>query len=713
MEKKTYYCYTDAGGTFTDTFISDSEGNFVSGKATSTPKQLADGHLHSLEEAMKTMQASPEEFFPNIDVTGFGTTAIINTILTRSGIKTGAIVNKGFEKIPFIGRGQQTMTEYSWEDILHSITHRHIPDLVPLELIRGATERVDNSGEVMIPLYENEVYEGAESLIEAGVEAIVILFIYSYMRPAHELRAKEIVLEVAKKKGKSIEVFTSVEISPVHRELNRFNAVAIEAYGGSVARRSIKESEVRMKARGASKPLQIMLSQGGLATVAEAKMIETAMSGPVGGLQGGKFIGDLYGIKNILTTDVGGTSFDVGLITQGRFQLNMEPLVARFLINIPYVSVSSIGAGGGTIAFVDSLTGRLKVGPRSAGSVPGPCCYGKGGVEPAVTDADLVLGYINPDYFLGGRVELSKSLAEKAIKEKIADPLGVSVVQAAWGIKEIVDTQMENYCRSVISSKGYAVEEYTLMAFGGAGPTHAAGYTKNTAFKNVLMFPYSSVFCAFGASTGDFSHHYLRSTYIYIPYEAGDSVKMEMAGIYNKLMADMEAQAMEQFKHEGYRQEDVMFTYNAFVRYAGQLEDIKVIMPMARVNSPEDVDLFVKTFEFEYTALFTDKARYPEAGELSLALGLTASVTKRKPTLIKKPLAGKEPPKESRKGNRQAYFEGEYHDAAIFEFNKLLPGNVVPGPAIVEHVDTNYVVPPKTWIEIDEYSTLWLKRGAK
>ncbi|MFH0727087.1 MAG: hydantoinase/oxoprolinase family protein [Pseudomonadota bacterium] len=713
MERKTYYCYTDAGGTFTDTFIIDSEGMFISGKASSTPKQLADGHLNSLEEAMKSMALSPEEFFPNIDVTGFGTTAIINTILTRSGIRTGAIVNRGFEKIPFIGRGQQTMTEYGWEDILHSITHRHISDLIPIELIRGATERVDNFGEVMIPLYEHEVYNGAESLIEAGVEAIIIVFIYSYMYPAHELRAKEIVLEVAEKKGKSIEVFTSVEISPVHRELNRFNAVAIEAYGGSVARRSIKESERRMKARGARKPLQIMLSQGGLATVAEAKMIETAMSGPVGGLQGGKFIGDIYGIRDIITTDVGGTSFDVGLITKGRFQLNMEPLVARFLINIPYVSVSSIGAGGGTIAFVDSLTGRLKVGPRSAGSTPGPCCYGQGGIEPTVTDADLVLGYINPGYFLGGRVRLDKSLAEKAIKDKIADPLGVSVVQAAWGIKEIVDTQMENYCRSVISSKGYAVEEYTLMAFGGAGPTHAAGYTRNTAFKNVLMFPYSSVFCAFGAATGDFSHHYLRSTYIFIPSGADDSVKLKMAGLYNELMADMEAQAIEQFKHEGYKEENVTFCYNAFVRYTGQLEDIKVIMPMARVNSPKDMNLFVKTFELEYTALFTDKARYPEAGVLSLALGLTASVTKKKPLLIKRPLATKEPPKESRKDNRQTYFDGEYQETAIYEFVKLLPGNVVSGPAIIEHVDTNYVVPPGTRIEIDEYSTLWLKRGPK
>ncbi|MGI5912743.1 MAG: hydantoinase/oxoprolinase family protein [Syntrophomonadaceae bacterium] len=713
---KKYFCYTDAGGTFTDTFIIDNTGTFVSGKSSTTPAELADGHINSMiaacdSEAMAGMDL--EKLMPQTEVIGFGTTAIINTVLTRTGTKTGAIMSKGFEQLPYIGRGLQTYAEYSWEDILHNATHRHLDDLIPYTLIRGVTERVNNAGEVMIPLYEYDVRQAAQELIAEGVEAIVILFLYSYMYPDHELRAKEIVLEEAAKAGKAIEVFTSVEVSPVHRELNRFNALAIEAYGGSRARRSVRESERRLKALGSKSPMQITLSQGGLSSVAQAKMVETAMSGPVGGLMGGKFIGEMYGINNVITSDVGGTSFDVGLLSAGRFRLNMEPSIAGFLINVPYVQVSSIGAGGGTIAYVDPLNGRLGVGPKSAGAVPGPACYGLGGQDPTVTDADVILGYIDPEFFLGGRVKINKKLAEKAIKEKIADPLGIDVVKAAWGIKEIIDTQMENYCRSLISSKGYAIEDYTMMAFGGAGPTHCAGYCKNTPYKNVMMFPYSSVFCAFGAATADFAHHYVMATKIFIPYKAGDDYKISIGETYNNVMEELEKRAIQQFTEENFDVSQIQFQPNAFVRYNGQLEDIKVNMPMSRIKTPQDCDSFVEAFEEEYTNLYSNVAKYPEAGILCMMLGLTATVAKSKPQLPKNPLSAPKPKAEALKGTRQCYFEDQYYHTNIYNFGEIEAGNIIYGPAILEHIDTNYVVPPGHKIEVDEYMTLWLKKEVK
>jgi acetone carboxylase, beta subunit len=709
MSRK-YFCYTDAGGTFTDTFVIDDLGNFISGKASSTPKQIADGHLNSLKVAIEPLGITEEDFFSKTEIVGFGTTAIINTVLTRSGIKTGALTTKGFEQLPYIGRGYQTMSEYSWSDILHSTTHRHLEDLVPYTLIKGVTERVDSAGDIMIPMYEAEVREGAQALIAEGVEAIVILFLYSYMNRKHELRAKEIVLEELARAGQEqVEVFTSVEIAPIHRELNRFNAVAIEAYGGSVARKSCRESEIRMKRLGCRTPLQITLSQGGLCSVAQAKMIETAMSGPVGGLMGGKFLGELYGIDNVITSDVGGTSFDVGLLSHGRYMLQMEPLIARFVINIPYVHVSSIGAGGGTMAFVDKLTGRLTVGPKSAGAVPGPVCYGLGGENPTVTDADLLLGYINPEYFLGGRVKVDRCLAEKAIKEKIADPLGIDPVSAAWGIKQIIDTQMENYCRSLISSKGYAIEDYTMMSFGGAGPTHCAGFCKNTPYKNVLMFPYSSVFCAFGAATADFVHHYLISTRILVPYHASDEEKMALGSIYNRLIAELKQNAIDQFTEEGYDISDIQFQPVAHVRFNGQLEDIKVAMPMESIEVPADMDRFVDAFLQEYAAIFSQQATNPEAGVLCMVLGMTATISKQKPELKKHALAGREPSADAKKGSRTCYFDG-YFDTPIYDFGQIKAGNVITGPAIMEHIDTNYVIPPKHRVEVDEYMTLWLKR---
>lgn len=713
--EKKFYCYSDSGGTFTDTFVMNEDGDFFSGKASTTPDSLDGGHLESVVNAVGSegLNLSLEEFFPQAEVVGFGTTAIINTVVTRVGIKTGAIITKGFEQVPYMGRGAQTYTEYSWEDILHTVTHRKLEDLIPLRLIKGVTERVDCYGEAKIPLYEDEAHQAAKELIAEGVEAIVIVMLYCFLNSDHELRTKAIVEQEIKAAGADIEVFTSYEVSPANRECNRFNATAIEAYAGRIARNSMKVSEERLYRLGSKNPMQVMLSHGGLSQISQAKMIETAMSGPVGGLLGARFIGERYGIKNMITTDVGGTSFDVGLVTNGRVHLNREPIVARFLINVPYADVKSIGAGGGTVAFVDPMTGRLKVGPKSAGAEPGPACYGKGGENPTVTDADMVLGYLNPEYFLGGGVPVDKELSVKAVKEKIADPLGLSVEEAAWGIKVIIDTQMDNYCRSLISSRGYAVEDYSLLAFGGAGPSHVSGYTAGTNYKNVIMFPYSSVFCAFGAASADFSHQFIHATNAFVPYGASDELKVSVGKGVTDVWQKLEDHAYEQMLAEGFTKDEITFEHIAFVRYMGQLDEILVQSPVGRIDTPEDMDRFIDAFEEEYSSIYTEAAKYSEAGCLSRHVGLVASVVKPKPQLVAAELGPEAPAEGALKGQRDAIFgtDGAVK-TDIYELNSLVPGNVINGPAVIEHVNTNFVVPPDRFVSIDEYGTLWMKRRA-
>ncbi len=706
-----YYCYSDSGGTFTDTFVMTTEGEFFSGKASTTPGSLEGGHIDSVNNAVAdNLHIGLEQFFPQTEVVGFGTTAIINTVVTRVGIKTGAIVTKGFEQVPYMGRGAQTYTEMSWEDILHVAAHRKLDDLIPLCLIRGATERVDCYGEIKIPLYTDEVRQAARELIAENVEAIIICFLYCFLNPEHEMTAKRIVEEEIAASGKPIELFTTYEVSPGNRECNRFNATAIEAYAGKIARQSMKQSEKRIQELGGKKPMQVMLSHGGLCQISQAKMVETAMSGPVGGVLGAAYIGQLYGIDNMISTDVGGTSFDVGLVTKGRIHLNLEPVIARFLINVPYADVKSIGAGGGTIAFIDPMTGRLRVGPKSAGAMPGPACYGKGGENPTVTDADFVLGYLNPKYFLGGRVPVGKELAERVIREKIAKPLGVSVEEAAWGIKTIIDTQMDNYCRNTISSRGYAVEDYTLLAFGGAGPSHAAGYTQGTNYKAVMMFPYSAVFCAFGAATADFSHQFIQATNALVPGNADASSKVAAGKIISDIWAKLEAQASEQMLAEGFHQDEIEFDHIAFVRYYGQLDEILVHSPVARIQTVEDMNRFIEAFETEYSNIYTSAGSFPQAGYLSRHVGLIASVKKAKPKLIPQEKSSPKPSSNALKGVRPAYFGRGMVDTNIYEFSELKPGNIVEGPAVIEHVNTNYVVPPDRFIEIDQYRTLWLHR---
>lgn len=713
MSKKgKYYCYSDSGGTFTDTFVMTDTGEFFSGKASTTPASLEGGHIDSIKNAVTdhNLNISLEKFFSKTEVVGFGTTAIINTVVTRAGIKTGAIVTKGFEQVPYMGRGTQTYTDYSWEDILHGVTHRKLEDLIPLRLIKGTTERVDFNGEVKIPLYEDEVRQAARELIAEDVEAIIIVFLYCFLNPQHELTAKRIVAEEIAASGKAIDLFSSYETSPGNRECNRFNATAIEAYAGKIARKSMKESEKRIQALGATVPMQVMLSHGGLCQISQAKMVETAMSGPVGGLLGGAFIGELYGIENMITTDVGGTSFDVGMVTKGRIQLNLEPVIARFLINVPYADVKSIGAGGGTIAYIDPMTGRLRVGPKSAGAMPGPACYGKGGENPTVTDADFVLGYLNPDYFLGGDVPVGKELAEKVIREKIATPLKVSVEEAAWGIKTIIDTQMDNYCRNLISSRGYAVEDYTLLAFGGAGPSHVSGYVRGTNYKNVMMFPYSAVFCAFGAATADFSHQLIQATNAHLQGNANASAKVSVGKLISGIWENLEARATEQMQAEGFKKDEIQFDHIAFVRYYGQLDELLVHSPVGRINTPEEMKRFIDAFEEEYSSIYTSAAKYPQAGYLSRHVGLIASVKKAKPKLIPKEKGPEKPSSNSLKGVRKAFFGQGMVDASIYELSELKPGNIIQGPAVIEHVNTNYVIPPWNYVAIDEYETLWLKK---
>jgi N-methylhydantoinase A len=704
-----YYCYTDAGGTFTDTLLIDQRGNMSSGKAPTTPASLDEGHLASIEAALLGLGITMEELLSKAEVIAFGTTAIINTIVQRSGERVGAIITKGFERIPSIGRASQNYSEYGWSDILHSATHRHLKDLVEYRDILGVTERIDANGKVFIPLYEHEVKAAVNKLLDKSVQSIIILFLYSYMDPRHESRAKQIAEEIIQARGADVRVFTSYEVSPTMKELSRFNTLAVEAYAGSIARKSLAKSEERLVNLGAKTRLQATLSHGGLMPAAYTHMVDTAMSGPAGGVLAGKYLGEVYGYKDIITSDVGGTSFDVGLVTGGRISIKTEPIVARFILAAPCAEVTSIGAGGGTIAYLDPFTNRLKVGPQSAGSVPGPASYGKGGENPTVTDADLVLGYIDPDYFLGGRMKLDKGLAENAIREKIADPLGMSVIDAATGIKEIIDAEMENYCRSLISTRGYAVEDYVLLGFGGAGPTHVAGYTKNTKYKEVIVTPFASVFCAFGGATADYSRQYLRATRVFIPYQADEATKLKAAQTLSELWTELEEVAKDEMKTAGFNLDDVQFEQLSFTRYGGQLDEIVFSAPHARLKDAAAVDDFVDAFETEYSNVYTSTGRFPQAGYLTLHVGLVAKVAKPKPTIAKKPASGSD--NAGYKGARTAVFDRQPMDTSIYEMSLLEPGQTVCGPAIIEHIDTTFVVPPETHVDVDDYGMLFLRRA--
>jgi acetone carboxylase beta subunit len=702
-------CYIDVGGTFTDAFIVNAAGEYVAGKAPSTPGDISRGFFGAIEAAAAQWEMSVDEVFRGLKVLGYGSTVVLNAILTRRGTQPGLVVTRGFEDILLMERGKQTWVELERSARLHPVTHRHNRPIVPRSLIRGATERIDCFGNEVIPLYEDDVRRAATELIDSGVGSIVVCFLWSFLNPDHERRARELCEEVIRQRGSEVPVVCSVDVSPVVRELPRLNATVLEAYTGDIARRAFREMEERLRERGFRGNLQIMQSTGGLAPAVHVKAVETVQSGPAGGVIGGRYIGEIYGFENLITTDVGGTSFDVGLVSEGFVNVNREPTIARMLLGVPMVEILSIGTGGGTIARVDSLTGRLAVGPDSAGAEPGPACYGRGGTEATVTDADLVLGYLNPEYFIGGRLALDVDAARTAIEERIARPLGMTMEGAAEGIRTLADARMRDAISGLIAARGFDLSEYHLLAFGGAGPSHVAGYTEGLRLAGVLVFPFSAVFSAFGAASADYEHHYSRALNVVVTADADDHEKVALAGQVTKAWDELRGQALAQMRTEGFQADQVRFRHLAMIRYGRQLNDLIVTSPVDRIENAGEWDRLIAEFERLYERIYARAAKYPQAGYEILEVGMVAFAEKIRPKLRAEPTAGPDPHEGARKGDRRCWWEGQARATPVFELSELRPGNTVAGPAIVEDPTTTLVVPPRRRVRIDEYRTLWLE----
>jgi acetone carboxylase beta subunit len=701
-------CYIDVGGTFTDAFIVDADGEHVTGKAPSTPGDVAQGFFDAIEAAVAEWDMDADGVFRTLKVLGYGSTVVLNAILTRSGRVPGMIVTRGFESVLLMERGKQTWIDLDRASRLHPVTHRHNEPIVPRRLIRGATGRIDCMGREVIPLYEDDVRRAASELLDADVDAIVICFLWSFLNPAHERRAAELCQEVARSRERDVRVVTSFEVSPVIRELPRINATILEAYTGDLARGSFRRMQERLRERGFAGQMQVMQSAGGLAPAVHVKAINTIQSGPAGGVIGGRYVGEIYGFENLITTDVGGTSFDVGLVTEGFVNVNREPAVARMLLGVPMIEILSIGAGGGTIARIDPLTRRLEIGPQSAGSDPGPVCYGRGGTDPTVTDADLVLGYLDPNYFIGGRIRLDVEAARRAIGERIAGPLGVSVEEAAEGVRVIADAKMRDAISGLIATRGFDLSDYHLLAFGGAGPSHAAGYTQGLQLAGVMVFPFSAVFSAFGAASADYEHHYARALNIIVPPGIDDDGKVELGGSISEAWDGLRALGLEEMTAEGFAPEAVRFRPLAMIRYGRQLNDLIVSSPVERLTSPADWDALIAAFEQLYERIYARVAKYPQAGFEILEVGMVAYTEKIRPKLRSEPVGSPEPPGEARKGTRPTWFGG-WREAPVYELSGLLPGSELAGPTIVEAPTTTLVVPPGRRIRMDEYRTIWME----
>ncbi len=708
-----YVVACDAGGTMTDVIVVDEEGRSVIGKAPTSPHDESIGYMESFWEALEYMgidKAQGREFGNDIETAIYTGTSMLNTVINMNGYKTGILVTRGFEDIVSQGRGSQTFIGAQWSEITHMQYRKHRIPLVPSQLARGVTERIDMFGTPVIPMYEEEARKGARELIvDEEVEAIAIIFLQSFVNPMHENRAAEICREVMQEVGREVVLEVSNKVAPTTREISRANATVVQAYASDPARKQLYRIEEELVKTGYQHSLKTVLGYGGITNIRYPRLFEAAMSGPVGGLMGARYLGTVMGEENIVCSDVGGTSFDAGAITAGVLPIDREPGFQDMYVNVPMLGITSIGAGTGTYIRVDPQTNRIKLGPDSAGGTPGPTFMEAGNTTPTINDVNLLLGILSETNYLGGKVKINKDVSYRLFKEKVADPLGMDVYDAAETCLELLNVLMREHLVNSLMV-GHDLREYVLLGYGGGGPLHLLGYAGDYPWKAVCTVPHAGGFSAWGGACMDYSHRRHKSVGAVVTPDLDDPTKLAYLAPVTGAWQELEAELRKELQEEGFDEEQISITRVVYMKYYGQLDDVEVESPVATLDSIENMDALIAAFEELYTKMFTLAAR-PDVGAYHITeVCVVAKVDTVKPVLRTFELSATKPAEKAFKCKRPVYMRGQWRDADIWEMESLLPGNEIEGLAVIEASNTTLLVPPEWHVRIDEHDIYWLTR---
>ena len=693
-----YRIAVDIGGTFTDCVVVDESGERIVSKALTTPERLADGVLSALELSAAEFGLTRGELLRATGMFVHGTTVATNALLTRTGAVTGLITTRGHEDNLIIGKVSAKRAGLAERDIVHSSRLEKPVPIIPPELIKGVSERIDVEGDVVVPLNEDEAVEAIDALVAAGAEAIAVSFLWSFVNDRHERRVRELLAE----RAPDVFVSLSCELAPLLGEYERTSTTALNAYIGAKVASYLGGLEASLQEEGLRGPLLVMQASGGLTSVedASARPIMTLDSGPTGGILGAQYLSDLYEEPNVICTDVGGTSFDVGLILGGEMPLDPEPVVSQYSLRMPKVAVRSIGAGGGSLAWVDP-GGLLRVGPQSAGSRPGPACYGRGGTDATVTDADLVLGYLDPASFLGGRMALDRDLALAALA-RLGDELAMEPEEVAIGIFRIINAHMADLMRKATIEQGHDPRECVLIAYGGAGPTHAAFYGRDIDVKAIMVLPRSTAFSAEGMLTCDVVHGAESSRSLAAPFTETDFEHL------NEDFVRLEKRVVDQFRREGAPAEHVSLAREIGVRYRKQAHTLVVGIDPGPLTV-DSASLVQERFERRYASVYGEGSLLPGAGiELELER-VTGTREVQRPPLPAHELESGDGAQAVR-GERLAYFAPHgFVPTPVLDGAALRAGDVVRGPAIVQRMGDSVVIPDGFRAQVDRFMTLSLR----
>jgi N-methylhydantoinase A len=691
-----HFVASDIGGTFTDTVVLDASGAVHRYKAPTTPGNLVDGVLACFDLAAADRGISREQFIAGIQVFSHGTTVATNGLLQRRGAKTGVLLTEGFGDSPTIMRG---MKGFGLEESVYKnwigLQKQH--SIIDPLLVREIPERVDYAGRPVRPLDEDVARVRIRELLDAGVQAIAICLLWCTQYPDHERRLVEIIREEAP----DLYVSASSEVLPRIGEYSRMITTAVNAFLGPEVSTVTRSLDSTLRAAGLGHEPFLMQSNGGLASVGKAAESPVAflLSGPVGGVVGSRLVAEELGEANVVTADMGGTSFDVGLVVDGRPLLQPTTFMDHQPIAVPSVGVETIGAGGGSIARVDA--GALLVGPTSAGAVPGPACYGNGGTEPTVTDADVVLGLVNPSTFLGGRKQLDRDAAETAIRTHIAEPLGITVEEAAEGIKRIVDSKMADLCRQATIHKGHDPRNFILVAFGGAGPVHAHAFGAGLGVKKVVVPVTASVHSALGIAASDLIvTHEVTEAFRTPPGSSGASAHVDAHAV-NAVIEAVEREAIERLASQGLDRGGIRTEYFVDTRFRFQIHELTIELPEYPLT-PEGLDGLVERFVETYEQRFGEGSAFTEAGVEFVNWRVVATSPTERGRLGTLEAGGG----ELEHVRRDRVYFGEWIDAAVYDERGLVPGVSLTGPAIFELPDTNIVIGPGQHAEVDAHGNV-------
>jgi N-methylhydantoinase A len=698
-----YVIGVDVGGTFTDAVAADQTGRIVGAKMPSTPQNYATGVLDAITELANQLGLAERELLSSTAYIVHGTTASINALVTGNVEAVGFITTKGHgDSITIMnveGRFLGLSAEET-QDILH--TRKPAP-LVPKTRVAEVTERIDQGGQVVVALNEQEVRDAVSRLLGTGVRAIAVSLLWSFQNPSHEHRVREIIAELSP----ATFVALSSDVSPRIREFARNATTIMSTQLGPPLRRYLEPLTEQLAERGLTGPLLIMQSSGGTVAAAEAPASAITTVGSVlsGGVVGATRLAQQLGHSNVITADVGGTTFLVGMVVNGEPVRASTTIINQHPVNVPTIKVDAIGSGGGAIAWIDE-GGNLRVGPKSAAAVPGPAAYGAGGTEPTVTDADLVLGIINPDYFLGGRRALRRDLAEAALTERIGRPLGLTAEQAAAAVYEVQNSQTADLTRKAVIEAGHDPREFAVYAFGGAGPIHASSFATELGARELVI--------PLGAAASGFSAFGLAASDVVVTAELSDPAQFPVEpGRVQENFGRLTTQVHDALARQGVDYACVELHREFDARYTMQMFEVTAEAPDGAADA-EYVALMAKSFERRYAELFGEGSGLSAAGFQIITYRVrgVGRLTFR-PTLPDHENTADPDASGAIKARRPVFLQVDrgFEETAIYDYALLRSGHRVPGPAVIEVPTTTVTILAGRTAWIDQLGNVRVELG--